>query len=69
MAQISMDNGLTFHDPEELSELPLGEYWDTLVEFMDDDIREQVHEELAPCTDEDFLRRYLELAKEDLILG
>ena len=25
--------------------------------------------ELAPCTDEDFLRRYLELAKEDLILG
>ncbi len=69
MAQISMDNGLTFHGPEELSELPLGEYWDALVEFMDDDIREQVHEELAPCAEEEFLRRYLELAKEDLILG
>lgn len=69
MAQISIDNGLSFNGPEELSELPLEEFWDALVEMMDDDIRERVHYELAPCTDEDFLRRYLELAKEDLILG
>ena len=31
---------------------------------MDDDIREQVHGELAPCTPEEFLKRYLELDPE-----
>ena len=29
--------------------------------YMDDEIREQVHFELAPCTPEQFLRRYVEL--------
>lgn len=29
--------------------------------YMDDDKREQVHYELAPCTPEEFLNRYLEL--------
>lgn len=29
--------------------------------YMDDDKREQVHAELAPCTNEEFLKRYLEL--------
>ena len=28
---------------------------------MNDDIREQVHAELAPCTPEEFLTRYLQL--------
>lgn len=69
MAQISMDNGLTFHGPEELSELPLGEYWDALCEVMDEGVAGQVHNELAPCSEEEFLRRYLELAKDDLMLG
>lgn len=32
--------------------------------YMDDDIREQVHGELAPCTPEEFLKRYLELDPE-----
>lgn len=36
MAQISMDNGLTFHGPEDFSELPLVEYWDALCEVMDE---------------------------------
>lgn len=35
--------------------------WDQLVELMNDDIREAVHAELAPCTNEEFLERYLEL--------
>lgn len=35
--------------------------WDGVVDLMDDDIREKVHSELAPCTNEEFLRRYLEL--------
>lgn len=67
MSRLSLDNGLNFFDPKDLSDLEIGPYWDALVEMMDDDIRERVHYELAPCTDEDFLRRYLDLAKEDLI--
>ena len=35
-----------------------------LVSYMDDDIRERVHMELAPCTHEEFLIRYIELDPE-----
>ena len=38
--------------------------WEAIVNLMDDEIREQVHMELAPCTDEEFLARYLELDPE-----
>ena len=38
--------------------------WEAIVNMMDDEIREQVHMELAPCTDEEFLERYLELDPE-----
>lgn len=34
---------------------------DTIASYMDDEIRETVHFELAPCTPEEFLLRYLEL--------
>lgn len=37
------------------------EIMDTIATYMDDDIREKVHYELAPCTHEEFLKRYLEL--------
>lgn len=30
------------------------------VELMDDEIREDVHKELAPCTDLEFLAAYME---------
>lgn len=36
-------------------------YWDAITAYMNDDIREQVHAELAPCTAKEFLERYLEL--------
>lgn len=29
------------------------------VEMMDDDIREAVHADLSPCSDEDFLAEYM----------
>ena len=45
---------------EELLELGM----DVLVNYMDDELREQVHRELAPCTDEEFLVRYMELHRE-----
>lgn len=37
------------------------EQLDIIATYMDDEIREQVHSELAPCTPEAFLNRYLEL--------
>lgn len=40
------------------------ELMDTIATYMDDDTREMVHFELAPCTSEEFLIRYLELAPE-----
>ena len=40
------------------------ELMDTIATYMDDEIREQVHGELAPCEPEEFLRRYLELDPE-----
>lgn len=39
----------------------LNSHWDTVVNLMDDEKREQVHRELAPCSNKEFLRRYLEL--------
>jgi hypothetical protein len=37
------------------------EFNDYLVQHMDDDLREQVASELAPCSNEDFYNRYCEL--------
>lgn len=33
--------------------------WKAIVNLMDDDIRERVHAELAPCTEKEFISRYL----------
>lgn len=38
--------------------------WETIVALMDNDIREQVHAELAPCTEEEFYNRYCELHEQ-----
>lgn len=40
------------------------ELLDTIATYMDDDKREKVHFELAPCEPEEFLKRYLELDPE-----
>lgn len=37
---------------------------DVIATYMDNDIREQVASELAPCEPEEFLNRYCELAPE-----
>ena len=37
---------------------------DEIASYMDDDIREQVHFELSPCNNSDFLERYEELDPE-----
>ncbi len=35
--------------------------WDDIVNHMNDEIREKVHAEIAPCEKYEFLDRYLEL--------
>ena len=37
------------------------ELMDAIASYMNDDMRETVHAELAPCEPEEFLKRYLEL--------
>lgn len=34
-------------------------YFQSAVEAMDDDIREEVHADLAPCSEEEFLTEYM----------
>ena len=66
MKQISVNNGLSFTSPEDAIEM-VG--MEVIVNMMDDDICETVHHDLAPCTDFEFLVRYLELAENDIIIG
>ncbi len=68
--EISLDNGANYMTAAEA--MPIIEsngLWDAVVSVMDTEARERVHAELAPCTELDFLRRYLELAPSDLIIG
>lgn len=68
--QISLDNGVSYmtaHDA--MDEIKQRNLWELVVMLMDDEIACDVHNELAPCTDEDYLTRYLELADNDLIIG
>ena len=66
MKEISINNGHSFCEPAEaLEEISL----DTMLNYMDDDTREAVHNEISPCTDAEFLTRYLELAPDDLVIG
>lgn len=38
--------------------------YDACVNMMDDDLREQLNAEMAPCTDQEFLDRYCQLHAE-----
>lgn len=67
---VSLDNGTNSLTADEAMPMIIERgLWDTLAEMMHDATRERVHAELAPCTDLEFLRRYLELAPYDLIIG
>jgi hypothetical protein len=66
MARISIDNGHSYATPEEALR---AHSMEAIANYMDDDTREAVHAEIAPCTDAEFLARYLDLAAEDLIIG
>ena len=38
--------------------------WESIVNLMDDDKREEAHLRVAPCTDKEFLEEYLKLDPE-----
>lgn len=70
MARISLDNGRSYMEADEAAPvIAERNLWDVVIHYMDDDTREQVHRELAPCSNIEFLRRYLEIAPCDLVIG
>lgn len=70
---LSIDNGATFYAaseiPEIMPEINARHLYRQIVNFMDDETREAVHMDLAPCTDAEFLAEYLRRANDDLIIG
>lgn len=70
MKQISLNNGHSYITAAEaMPEIASRNLWDAVVSMMDDDTRETVHNEIAPCTELEFLVRYLELAADDIVIG
>ena len=67
--RISLDNGTSYQTSKTITTDNLVGCWDRITAAMDDETRERVHGELAPCGRREFLDRYLELAEEDLIIG
>lgn len=66
MKKISINNGASYTTIEDAI-ATVG--MDTIAMMMDDEIREQVANDIAPCTDEEFVAEYLRRAEEDLIIG
>ena len=66
MAYISINNGRSECTPAEAI-AAVG--MDEIASWMDPEIREAVHADLAPCTEEEFLTEYLRRAPYDLIIG
>ena len=64
--RISIDNGVSFVD---LETAVRSVDWCVISNAMDDDILEHVHQMLAPCSEIEFLDRYLRLSPDDLIIG
>ena len=64
-ARISVDNGANFVTPAEaIQDLT----WEAIVSYLNDELQERVHAELDPCTESEFLTRYLELSPSDLVI-
>ena len=69
---LSVDNGTTYIAADEDAELQAAidkVGWGEIVSFMDDDARVKAHYDVAPCTDLEFLKHYLEIAPYDLVIG
>lgn len=66
MKKISIDNGNSFVTVKEALETM---EFDTIFSYMDDDAAERTHIKNAPCSEEEFVTKYLEIAPCDLIIG
>jgi hypothetical protein len=70
MKNFSIDNGLTKgNEPEFLTSRLAKTDWDVVVNAMDNNIREVVHNRNVKYSNLSFLCAYLRLSKEDLIIG
>ena len=70
MKHISLNNGHIYQTPEQaMQEIDDRNLWDVVVNAMDDDTREAVAYDLAPCSNAEFLAEYLRRAADDLIIG
>lgn len=70
MKQISLNNGRSYMDVDEaMTEIMERSLWETVVSLMDDGIREAVADDMAPCSEEEFLTECLKRANDDLVLG
>lgn len=58
-----MEDDIYFEGVSTINKEPV-QNWESIVSLMDDDLREQVHAELAPCTDVEFYERYCQLHEE-----
>ena len=68
--QISLNNGRSYMDASEaMTEIMANDLWETVVNLMDDGIREAVADDMAPCSEEEFLAEYLKRANDDLVVG
>lgn len=66
MSGISINNGASYISVSEAIET-VG--MDVIVSMMDEELREQVHHDIAPCTNEEFVEEYLRRSNEDIIIG
>lgn len=70
MKQISLDNGHSYMDASEaMAEIMERNLWEAVTNFMDDDVRDAVTDDMAPCSEEEFLAEYLKRANDDLVVG
>ena len=70
MKQISLNNGCTYMDAREaMPEIMERNLWEAVVNLMDNDVREAVADDMAPCSEEEFLKEYLARANDDLVVG
>jgi hypothetical protein len=67
--KLSINNGQSLILPCDLTDEQIDQYRDAMIYAMDGHAREQAHAQVAPCTDREFLQRYLELAPTDLVIG
>ena len=70
MKKISINNAITYQAFGELTDKDMTniiDHWDWVVQAMDDQTREEVAFDFAPCTKARFLQEYLNRAPFDLL--